>query len=135
MKGRIGFVLGAGVGYVLGTRAGRQQFDRIKHGATGVWNHPKVQGVVHDAESQVQSFAKDRGTALKDKAVGVAKQALQGEKGSDLPDGPVPPVTAVPPTSATTTPSTAVPTSTDDGPAYGAGSGTSGPAGPASNRP
>ncbi len=30
MKGKIGLVVGLGVGYVLGTRAGRERYEQIK---------------------------------------------------------------------------------------------------------
>jgi hypothetical protein len=52
MKGKIAFVLGAAVGYVLGTRAGRERYEQIKRGAQKVWSTEPVQkgvGVVRDA--------------------------------------------------------------------------------------
>ncbi|GAA1760195.1 hypothetical protein GCM10009747_19030 [Agromyces humatus] len=51
MKGKILFVVGLGVGYVLGTRAGRERYEQIKRAAEGVWNTPTVQqgvGTVKD---------------------------------------------------------------------------------------
>ncbi|SFJ66485.1 YtxH domain-containing protein [Cellulomonas sp. KH9] len=70
MKGKLAFVVGAGVGYLLGTRAGRQQFEKIKGWASDTWNDPRVQGYVHDAEQAATEFAKTQGGALKDKAKG-----------------------------------------------------------------
>ena len=52
MKGKIAFVLGAAVGYVLGTRAGRERYEQIKAGAQKVWETEPVQkgvGVVRGA--------------------------------------------------------------------------------------
>ena len=43
MKGKIAFVLGAAVGYVLGTRAGRERYEQIKRGAQHVWHTEPVQ--------------------------------------------------------------------------------------------
>ncbi|WP_240422949.1 YtxH domain-containing protein [Leucobacter sp. wl10] len=43
MKGKIAFVLGAAVGYVLGTRAGRERYEQIKRGAQTVWHTAPVQ--------------------------------------------------------------------------------------------
>ena len=43
MKGKIAFVLGAAVGYVLGSRAGRGRYEQIKRGAQNVWNTEPVQ--------------------------------------------------------------------------------------------
>ena len=39
----IGFVAGAAVGYVLGTRAGRQRYEQIKAGAHRLWTSDPVQ--------------------------------------------------------------------------------------------
>lgn len=81
MKGKLAFVLGAGVGYVLGTRAGRAQFEKIKGWASDAWHDPRVQSTVDDLESKAAGFAKDQGVALKDKAVDAVKSAVS--RGSD----------------------------------------------------
>lgn len=52
MKGKIAFVIGAAVGYVLGSRAGRERYEQIKRTAQKVWHTEPVQrgvGVVRDA--------------------------------------------------------------------------------------
>lgn len=72
MKGKIAFVLGAAVGYVLGSRAGRERYEQIKRGADQLWNTAPVQrgvGVVRDAT---------RGTVenLKDSALQAGKNAF-----------------------------------------------------------
>jgi hypothetical protein len=92
MKGKVAFVLGAGVGYVLGARAGRGQFERIKGWANDAWHDPRVQDYVQEVETQATEFAKQQGTALKDKAVEVAKQAVSGRTADSKwaeADGPV----------------------------------------------
>jgi hypothetical protein len=43
MKGKLLFVVGLGVGYVLGTRAGRERYEQIARAADRVWNQPAVQ--------------------------------------------------------------------------------------------
>ena len=43
MRGKIGLVVGLGVGYVLGTRAGRARYEQIKKQAEKVWELPPVQ--------------------------------------------------------------------------------------------
>lgn len=65
MKGKLAFVLGAAVGYVLGSRAGRERYEQIKRRAEAVWNTEPVQrGVMAwnetvDAQiDSVKSFAK-----------------------------------------------------------------------------
>jgi hypothetical protein len=49
------FILGIGVGYVLGSRAGRERYEQIKERATGVWNSPRVQRKVDAAEQTAKS--------------------------------------------------------------------------------
>jgi hypothetical protein len=51
MRGKILFVVGLGVGYVLGARAGRERYEQIRKAAENVWNTPAVQqgvGTVKD---------------------------------------------------------------------------------------
>ena len=50
MRGKVGLVIGLGVGYVLGTRAGRQRYEQIKAGAEKVWNLEPVQEQVERAK-------------------------------------------------------------------------------------
>lgn len=99
MKGKVAFAVGAGIGYVLGTRAGRGQFEKIRGWANDVWQDPRVQGYVQDVESQASAFAKQQGVALKDKAVEAARSAVAGGapwKSSSTPeaDDPAPDVIA-----------------------------------------
>jgi len=82
MKTRLAFVIGAGVGYVLGTRAGRGQFEKIKTMAKDLWQDPRVQQQVTDLEDAASRFAKEQGTALKDKAVDAVKAYTPGNRGN-----------------------------------------------------
>lgn len=59
MKGKLALVLGAGVGYVLGTRDGRQRYEQIKTKAEELWSDPKVQDKVSQVSRSVSSGAKD----------------------------------------------------------------------------
>lgn len=59
MKGKIAFVLGAAVGYVLGTRAGRERYEQIKRGAQRLWNTEPVQRGVHVVRDAVDERAED----------------------------------------------------------------------------
>jgi len=92
MKNKAVFLVGAGVGYVLGTRAGRQQFEVIKAKANHLWNDPRVQSKVSTIESQATQFAKEQGSTLVDKAAtavkgAVASSGLTGSKGNDTSTG------------------------------------------------
>ena len=50
MRAKAAFLVGGAVGYVLGTRAGREQFERIRGQAQRLWEDPRVQGTVNDVE-------------------------------------------------------------------------------------
>lgn len=56
MKGKLLFVAGLGVGYVLGTRAGRKRYEQIVGAVQKVWETDGVQKQVHAA----QDFVADR---------------------------------------------------------------------------
>ena len=56
MKGKILFLAGVGVGYLLGTRAGRERYEQIKSVASQFWNAPVVQRRVDD----VQDFVREK---------------------------------------------------------------------------
>jgi hypothetical protein len=70
MKGKILFVFGLGLGYVLGTRAGRERYEQIKAGAEKVWQDPRVQRQV----ATVEEFVKDKAPDFADKATSMAKK-------------------------------------------------------------
>ncbi|WP_313543019.1 hypothetical protein [Leifsonia aquatica] len=53
MRGKLLFVTGAAVGYVLGARAGRKRYDQMKAAATKVWESQGVQKQVHAVEDFV----------------------------------------------------------------------------------
>ena len=69
MKGKILLVTGLAVGYLLGTRAGRERYEEIKTAANKLWADPRVQKPVKQAEEFV-----------KDKAPEVAEFVTDGVK-------------------------------------------------------
>ena len=60
MKGKIGLVVGLGVGYVLGTRAGRERYEQIKTQWLKVWHLDPVQ----DQVTKAKAFVSDRTAAV-----------------------------------------------------------------------
>lgn len=80
MRGKAGLVIGLAIGYVLGTRAGRERYEQIKTQWLKVWNLDPVQEQV----GKVKDFAKSQAMALPstlwDSAVKVAQAA--GSKGT-----------------------------------------------------
>jgi oxygen-dependent protoporphyrinogen oxidase len=87
----IGFVAGAAVGYVLGTRAGRQRYEQIKAGAHRLWTSEPVQNKLDQAGHAVKTQAlpfkvgdavKAAGQAVKEKA-SAAPVPAKLRRGSD----------------------------------------------------
>ncbi|WP_413451594.1 YtxH domain-containing protein [Georgenia phoenicis] len=76
--GKLSFFVGAGVGYVLGARAGRQQFEKIKSASQQVWDNPRVQSSVHKVEEKVSEVAKDKASAVTDKVTDTVKSRMGG---------------------------------------------------------
>lgn len=74
MKGKILFVAGLGIGYVLGTRAGREQYERLKTQAARLWNDPRVQKQVDAVEEFVKDKAPDVAEFVTDGAKKVVSQ-------------------------------------------------------------
>jgi hypothetical protein len=60
MKGKIGLIVGLGVGYVLGTRAGRERYEQIKTQWLKVWHLDPVQAQV----SKVKDYVGDKAAAV-----------------------------------------------------------------------
>lgn len=78
MKGKIGLVVGLGVGYVLGTRAGRERYEQIKKQWLKVWNLDPVQRQVQTAKAFVGEKAAAVPGAVWTGVVKVAKSVGDG---------------------------------------------------------
>lgn len=70
---KLPFILGAGVGYVLGTRAGRGQYERIKRAFNGLVNSGPAQAVSKKADETVGEYARQKATALTDSVADAVK--------------------------------------------------------------
>jgi hypothetical protein len=79
VKGKILFVAGLGLGYVLGTRAGREKYDELRTAALKVWNDPRVQKQVDAVEDFVKDKAPDVAEFVSDNAKKVVSQ-VSGKK-------------------------------------------------------
>jgi oxygen-dependent protoporphyrinogen oxidase len=81
MKGKAALLVGGAVGYVLGTRAGRQRYEQIKGQAQKVWQNPKVQ----QTKAQAQDYAREKAPEVQHKvadAAAAAKEKVQGSGGA-----------------------------------------------------
>lgn len=80
------FVAGVGLGYVLGTRAGRERYDQMADQASRLWGDPRVQEKVETVKSnapgmasKVAEGAKHRAGQVKDKVSGSHDSGLTSE--------------------------------------------------------
>ena len=82
MRGKIIFVAGIGVGYVLGAKAGRERYDQLRAQFDKVRNDPRVQEKAH----QAADLAKEKAPVVKDKvteAAGAATDKVKSVKNGD----------------------------------------------------
>jgi hypothetical protein len=66
----------AAVGYVLGSRAGRERYEQIKAGATKIAQDPRVRAKASEAGQTI----KEQAPHVKDKVVGTATSATHAAK-------------------------------------------------------
>lgn len=86
MRGKILFLTGLGVGYVFGTKAGREKYEQISRTAAKFWNDPRVQERV----DQVEGFVKDKAPEVAEFMSDNAKKAastVTGRKSSTTKSG------------------------------------------------
>ncbi len=77
----------AAVGYVLGTRAGRERYEQIKSGARRVRQNPQVQSVAHKAQDAATQQATAAAELAKDKVTSAASTAADKVRGNDSQTG------------------------------------------------
>lgn len=86
MKNKLVLLTGVAVGYVLGTRAGREQYEKIREQAKALWGSPTVQEQVSTAKQTVREQA----PVVKDKveqATRAAKEKVRPADEEKLSDG------------------------------------------------
>ncbi|OLL19933.1 MULTISPECIES: YtxH domain-containing protein [unclassified Rhodococcus (in: high G+C Gram-positive bacteria)] len=67
------FAAGAAVGFVLGTRAGRDTYEKMRDQSAQLWNKPAVQQKVTEARTTVQ----EKAPQVQEKAGDLAKKAAE----------------------------------------------------------
>lgn len=80
MASKLPFIIGLGAGYVLGTRAGRAQYERMKtaasRAASRVAERPFVREKVDAASSRAGRFVRRQGEVVTDKVADAVKDRL-----------------------------------------------------------
>ena len=74
MRLKLLFIAGIGIGYVLGARAGRPHYEKLKARVTGAWQDPRVQKV----RVQTREFVKENAPIVQEKVVAGTKAAVAG---------------------------------------------------------
>ncbi len=67
MRMRMGFMLGFGAGYVMGSKAGRERYEKIRQLASEMWDSPTMTPVreqVDQARSQIKGTMQNRRVPL-----------------------------------------------------------------------
>jgi hypothetical protein len=87
---KLSLLIAGGIGYVLGTRAGRERYEQIRSAALRVKENPKVQEKAHQAADVAREKAPVVGDKLKGAAAGAADKVKpsgsSSDAGSDLTD-------------------------------------------------
>ncbi|NYE37857.1 putative membrane protein [Nocardioides cavernae] len=69
---KLTLLVAAGVGYVLGTRAGRERYEQIKKTAMRVKDDPRVQEKAHQAADVARETAREKAPVVKDAVTSAA---------------------------------------------------------------
>lgn len=89
MKKRLILLAGLGVGYILGSRTGRQSYEKLKAQLQELWTDPKVQETVEKANQSIREKAPAVADAVQtatDK-VTAAAQELDGDEDANATQG------------------------------------------------
>lgn len=76
---KLTLLAGVGIGYVLGSRAGRERYEQIKSKAQQTWQDPRVQ----EKAAAAQDLVEQNAPKVADKAGQVASDLAAKVKGSD----------------------------------------------------
>ncbi|WP_309132774.1 hypothetical protein [Brevibacterium sp.] len=82
MKKRLILLAGLGVGYVLGSRTGRQSYERLKAQVQELWSDPRVQDTVDKANQSIRDKAPGVADAVQSAADKVTSAAAAGAAGA-----------------------------------------------------
>ncbi|MFF8269111.1 YtxH domain-containing protein [Streptomyces sp. NPDC016562] len=78
MRYKVTFVVGLTLGYVLGSRAGRERYEQLKKSAREISKNPAVRNAAESAGQTGRQFAGKAFAAVSDKVGDAVPQALAG---------------------------------------------------------
>jgi hypothetical protein len=79
MRFRTGLVVGVAIGYVLGTKAGRERYEQIRNAADGLWSSEGGRRIREEAARAVSE--------VREQASEVARKIRGSDDLIDLTDG------------------------------------------------
>ncbi len=82
MGTKTGILIGVGIGYVLGSRAGRERYEQIRAGASKVRRFPIVARPLDAAGQKVSDIVRAGGEQVTDKVADAVKERLFGAPAS-----------------------------------------------------
>lgn len=103
MKNKLLLLVGTGIGYVLGTRAGREKYDALVDQAQSLWGDPRVQDAVTTAKSSTGSAFSQAQDQVKGKVAEVKDSNSAAEGNSSFSQTTNPTTTTGTATTAGTT--------------------------------
>jgi hypothetical protein len=77
---RTGLLIGFGVGYVLGSKAGRERYEEIKRAWNGISGSPTVQRAVSTSKEAAETGAR-KGLSVVQQGVDKATGAIKERRG------------------------------------------------------
>ena len=83
MRGKMIFIAGVGVGYVLGTRAGREKFDQMVAQARKLWESPTVQEAAGVVQAQATRLYDEGKTVVNDQVHKLGKRSEKALEDAD----------------------------------------------------
>ena len=77
MRYRVVFFAGLGIGFVIGTRAGRERYEQMRRLARKVADNPSVQQAAGVLQAQAAGYAKTAGAMVADRAGAARTKAAE----------------------------------------------------------
>ncbi len=84
MGTKVGLILGAGIGFVLGARAGREKYEQIKAASRQVRRWPIVARPLDAAGEKTADIVRNKGNEISDAFAEAVKQKLFGMPAESL---------------------------------------------------
>ncbi|MEV0986628.1 YtxH domain-containing protein [Streptomyces sp. NPDC049949] len=78
MRYKVTFVVGLALGYVLGTRAGRERYEQLRKSARGIAQNPAVRNAAESAGQTGRELAGKAFAAVSDKVGDAVPASLSG---------------------------------------------------------